>query len=101
MKKIADYVDGIRDEVNGAKEYANKYVEEKALSSNNGRASTYKKMANDELDHATLLHQMASEDIQEIRKVYPNPPTDMQEEWNKTHKQFVEEVSWVRQMLNM
>lgn len=99
MKMIKKYVDTIAEEIEGAKEYAEKYVECKAKG-NTARAQKYKEMATDEIKHATYIHDMAVQDIEEIRNIY-TAPTDMQEKWDKAHKEYVESVAWVKQMLTL
>lgn len=99
MKKIKEYVDAIDEELEGAKEYAEKYVECKAKD-NMQSATKYKEMANDELKHAMYEHEWAVKEIEEISRVY-TPPIEMQEKWDKAHKEYVEKVAWIRQMLSM
>lgn len=99
MTKIKKSVDAIDEELEGAKEYAEKYVEYKA-SGNMPRANKYKEMAQDELKHSTYIHQMAVEDIDEINKVY-QPTVEMQEKWDKSHKEYVERTAWIKQMLSL
>lgn len=99
MRTIAKYVDHIEEEIEGAKEYAERYVEARVRGDMN-KANKYKEMANDELHHATIIHEFAVEEIEALRKVY-TPPTNMLEKWDKAHKEFVERVAWIKQMLNM
>lgn len=99
MRKIKQYVESIDDEVHGAEEYAEKYVECKAKG-NIPYATRYKEMANDELKHAMYLHEMVSKEIDDISKVY-TAPVEMQEAWEKSHKTYVEKVAWIRQMLSL
>ena len=99
MKVIADYVEHLDEEIEGAKEYAEKYVEAKARGKIDV-ANKYKEMAHDELRHATYVHGFAVAEIEAISKVF-TPPADMQEKWNKAHKEYVERVAWVKQMLEM
>ena len=99
MKIIKKYVDEIKDEIEGAKEYAEQYVEARVKGDTN-TASRYKEMANDELKHATYVHEFAVKEIDQVSKVY-TPPAEMQEEWDHAHKKFVEEVAWIRHMLEM
>ena len=99
MKIIKNYVEAIDDEIHGAKEYAEKYVESKAKG-NMQAASRYKEMANDELKHATYQHEWAVNEIEEISKIY-TAPVEMQEVWDKAHKEYVEKVAWIKQMLAM
>lgn len=99
MTKIKQYVESIDEEIEGAKNYAEKYIECKAKNSTQW-ANRYKEMANDELKHATYLHDKAIEDIQELERVY-TPPVEMKEEWDKSHKRYVEKVAWIKQMLTL
>lgn len=99
MKTIKKYVEAIKDEVHGAKEYAEKYVECKAKG-NTSMATRYKEMANDELKHAMYEHEWAVKEIEEISKIY-TAPLEMQEAWDKSHKEYVEKVAWIKQMLTL
>lgn len=99
MKYIQEYVEQIDDEICGAKDYAEKYVYYKAKGDSN-RASKYKEMSNDELKHATYIHDIAMADIDMLSSTF-KPPVDMQDAWDASHKGYVERVAWVKQMLSM
>lgn len=99
MRSIKKFVEAIDEEIESAKEYAEKYVEHKAKNDMQ-TANRYKEMANDELKHANYEHEWAVKEIEEISKVY-TPPVEMQEAWEKSHKEYVEHVAWIRQMLAM
>lgn len=99
MRMIKDFVEHLDEEIEGAKEYAEKYVEYKAKG-NMSRANKYKEMANDELKHTGYIHDMALQEIEELKKVY-TAPVDMQEKWNKAHAEYVEKVAWIKQMLTL
>lgn len=99
MKKIQLIVDQIDEELCGAKDYAECYVEAKVFN-NSTWANRYKEMALDELKHAGYLHDKAVELITEIGKVY-EAPQEMQDIWDNSHKGYVEKAAWVKQMLSM
>lgn len=99
MTKIKNCVEHINEELCGAKEYAEKYIENKAKG-NSQWANRYKEMANDELKHAMYLHEKLTQDIEEISKVF-NPTEEMQEEWDKSHKKYAEKTAWIKMMLTM
>jgi hypothetical protein len=99
MRVIKEYVDSIDEEIEGAKRYAEKYVEAKAKG-DMSKANRYKEMASDELKHGMYQHEWAVAEIQEISKVF-TPPAIMEERWNKAHKEYVEKVAWIKQMLSM
>lgn len=97
MTVIKKYVEAIKEELEGAKDYAEKYVEYKAKG-DMSKANKYKEMANDELRHATNIHGWAVEEIENISKVY-TAPSEMLEKWNQEHKLYVEHAAWIKQML--
>lgn len=99
MQLIKKYVEQIDDELEGAKEYAEKYVEYK-VKGDMQRASKYKEMAHDELKHAMNEHEWAIKEVEELSKVY-TPPVEMAEKWEKAHREYVEKVSWIKKMLEM
>lgn len=99
MRSIKAYVEHIDEELEGAKDYAEKYVEAKAKG-NISMANKYKEMASDELRHAGYVHEFAVAEIDALSKVY-TPPVDMQKKWEESHKEYVEKAAWIRQMLSM
>lgn len=99
MKKIAELVDLIDEELEGAKTYAEKYVDFKAQGKGDW-SNKFKNMANDELNHALVVHDLAIYEINELNRVY-TAPVEMQEEWDKSHKKYIEKTAWIKQMLAM
>lgn len=99
MRYIKKFVDEIKDELESAKEYAEMYVEHKAKN-DMPTASKYKEMANDELKHANYIHEWTVKEINELSNIY-TPPTDMMEAYEKAHKEYVEKVAWIKQMLSL
>ena len=99
MRSIKAYVEHIDEELEGAKDYAEKYVEAKAKG-NMSMANKYKEMASDELRHAGYVHEFAVAEIDALSKVY-TPPVEMQKKWEEAHKEYVEKAAWIRQMLSM
>ena len=103
MTKIKKYVDEIAEELHDAKKYMEKALEYKAMNNTDAmnRYNTYKVMSTQELDHATKLHEMAVQDIEQLRAVYPEIPQKMMEAWEKSHVDFVEKAAWIKQMQAM
>jgi hypothetical protein len=99
MTKIKEMIDDLKEEIDGAKCYAEKALESKI--SNSSRYSKYKSMAEQELEHASIIHEFLVEDINSLKAVYPNPPQYMMEEWEKSHKYYIEKVAWIKMMLSM
>lgn len=104
MRAIMELVNKIEDELNDAREYAEKYVEHKAKEKN-GRSSqnnsgTYHSMSEQELSHANLIHDIALSEIDELERVFV--PTElMKKKWSESHANYVEKMAWIRQMLAM
>ena len=100
MTKIKKYVDGIADELNGAKHYMETALEYKATG-NGDRYNRYKEMSMQELNHAMALHDFAVQDIEQLKAVYPEIPQSMMDAWDKSHVDYVEKAAWIRQMQAM
>ena len=97
MKLIEKMIDHIQEELDGAREYAEKYIENKAKG-NTMRAGAFKEMANDELRHAERIHEFASRDMDDIQKVYTVSNDDM-EKWEHFHKHYAHCVAMVKHMI--
>lgn len=100
MTLIKRYVEHINDELDGSKEYIEKALEYK-VRGDSIRYAKYKEMSLQELGHATNLHEFAVQDIEALRKVYPDVPQDMLDKWEHEHKIFIERAAWIKQMHNM
>lgn len=99
MKILDKMLDHLEDEVDGAREYAEKYIECKARG-NMARANKYKEMAHDELKHATFLKEMDIADIDELKKVYPMTDEE-QSLWEHGHKHVNDQMAMVMHVLSM
>lgn len=99
MKKIQEIVDLIDEELEGAHTYAEKYVEYK-VENDTTYAGRFKTMANDELNHASMLHELAVREIDKLKTIY-EAPASMQEKWDKAHVDYVDKAAWVKQMLTL
>ena len=100
MTKIKKYVEGITEELDGAKKYIEKALEYKSMG-NGDRYNGYKAMSIQELEHANRLHDYAVQDIEQLKSVYPEIPQKMMDAWEKSHVDFVEKTAWIRQMQAM
>lgn len=105
MVKIKKYVEKISEELHDSKCYMEKALEYKAMGTNSpknmDRYNGYKTMSMQELEHAMRLHQYAVEDIEQLKTVYPDIPVEMQEEWDRSHREYVEKAAWIKQMQSM
>ena len=99
MTRIKKLVEELDDELCSAKEYAEEYLTFKAKD-NSGWANRYKEMSQDELTHASYIHDRIIEEIETLSKVY-TPPEEMMEKWNSDHKKYIEKAAWIKQMLTM
>lgn len=100
MTKIKKYVEQIDEELCGAKDYAEKALEYKAVGDQD-RFAKYRAMANDELNHAMIVHDMAAKDIEKLKAVFPEIPQKMTDAWDASHTGYVEKTAWIKQMLAM
>lgn len=97
MTKIKKMADQILEELDGAKAYAESYVECKAKGDGTW-ANRYKEMAQDELKHAGYIHEKTVSEIEYLRKIY-TPPADMLAKWDEDHREYVDKAAWIKQML--
>lgn len=97
MKMVHKIIEHINEELEGAKEYAERYIECRAKG-NSSRAAKYKEMANDELRHAGYIYDFAVQDVTDIKKVYPMP-VEADDAWNHATKHYAECVAMVKHML--
>ena len=82
MTKIKKLAEHMLDEVCGAKKYAEAYLEYKAKGDTQ-LATKYREMANDELKHASYIHDIAVSEIDTLSKVF-TPPAKMEENGRMT-----------------
>lgn len=98
MRKIRKYAEEIKDEVHGAMKYAERYIEYKLSRPN--WAKYYKTMAEQELQHAAYIHEIAMSEINELEKVY-TAPAEMLECWESAHHKYLDKAARVKQILTM
>lgn len=99
MKILEKMLEHLGEEVEGAREYAEKYIECKARG-NIARANRYKEMAQDELKHASFLRDMDISDVGELKKVYPLTDEE-QSHWDHRQKHLTDEMAMVMHILSM
>lgn len=99
MKAIKKLVDRIDEELQDAQAYAEKYVEEKVEGMNDW-ANNFRMMSEEELGHAMKMHEYTMNKIEKLKQVY-TPTQDMLDKWETAHKDYVDRVAWIRQMLAM
>ena len=99
MKLIDKMLDALCEEVDGAKKYAEKYIQCKARG-HISEATKYKEMSNDELKHAGYLREMDLAEFDELKKVY-EMTEDEREKWEHGHNRIGEQMALVKRILAM
>ena len=94
MEKIDKMRCGLKEEVEGAKKYAEKYIF--YANSKPMWAETYSRMAKQEIEHARNLHKMYQESVDDMRWV----PSDALEEWEHCVNYMTETIAEVEIMLS-
>lgn len=97
MRAIEKLCEAITDELEGAKEYAEKYVEMKSFPETNF-SQKYREMAYDELKHAGYMKEIAEKRIRDIGNVV-TLNTEDEELWHRTQKKYHECVAIIKLML--
>lgn len=100
MRKIKEIITKMDDEIEDAKAKADEYADFK-VAGDSQEASASKQAALDELKHADLYHSRAVKEIQKIRQTFPEPPAKMLEKWEKEHREYIDRVAFIKQILSM
>lgn len=99
MKLLDKMLEHLEEEIDGAREYAEKYIECKARG-NVSRANRYKEMASDELKHATFLKEMDAADLSELERTY-HMTEEEQSTWDHWQKRLTDQMALVMHILSM
>lgn len=98
MQIIKHLAKQIKEELEDAEKYAKGALEYKATLA--GLASVYHRLAEEELTHASMLHDEAVRMIQKASAEKAPPPV-MMELWAWQHEEMIEEEAEVRTLLDM
>ena len=96
MIKIKEYVHHMEDELEGAKMYAELYVEYK-VKGDSATASKMIEASKQEYNHAMLWHDLATKAVEATSKVI-TPPAEMLEKWEKKHAKYVKSAAEIKMM---
>ena len=99
MKEIKELVEEIREELEGAKHYAEQSA--KLKHTDMTRSETYAEMARQELSHVDKLHSMAVKKIEAQRESGHEAPAAMQAVWYWEHEKMIKCTAKIRAMLDM
>lgn len=94
MEKVKNMMCHIKDEADGAKKYAEKYIF--YVNSKPEWAKLYSEMARQEAQHARNLHKMYQDSVDEMRWV----PEESLEEWEHCVAKMSETLALVELMLS-
>lgn len=99
MKMMAEIVEDIREELEGAEHYAKKATQYK--DQDRRLSGMYADLASQELSHVDALHTQAVRLIQDQRATGAEVPAGMQAVWDWEHGKMMEHVSRVKVLLDM
>ena len=99
MTRIKNLADQIKEELESAKNYSEEALYYKSKG-NSEWYSRYKTMAEQELVHASYLHDRVVSEIEQLKAVM-TPPEEMLDKWEHEHREYIEKAAWVKQMLAM
>ena len=97
MKMIAEIVEDIREELEGAEHYAKKATQYKGIDER--LASTYATMSSQELSHVDTLHTQAVRLIQDQKDSGKEVPDGMQAVWDWEHSHMMDRVARIKVLL--
>ena len=98
MKMIAEIVEDIREELEGAEHYAKKAIQYKGMDDR--LSSMYATMASQELSHVDTLHEQAVRLIQAQRAEGKEVPAGMQAVWDWEHSHLMDRVARIKVLLD-
>ena len=97
MKEIKMLAGHIREEMNDAETYAKLALRYK--DDDRSLSQTIEKLAEQELDHADMLHAQASRLIKERKENGETPPVAMSAVWSWEHENMMDCVARVKVLL--
>lgn len=97
MKDIKMLAGHIREEMNDAETYAKLALRYK--DDDRSLSQTFEKLAEQELDHADMLHAQASRLIKERKDNGETPPVAMSAVWSWEHENMMDCVARVKVLL--
>lgn len=98
MKLVHKMIDQIDEELEGALDYAEKFIESKVHGDTN-RANVYRQMSYDELTHAGNVYEFSTKDIEKIRSIH-HMSEECEAKWEEAKKHYAEFVAKVKFLLN-
>lgn len=97
MQRISDLIDRLEEVIESGKYYTENYLDAK-MQEHTIWANRCKEMAVDSIKAAGYIHDKLMDDVKELRRTY-NMPIDMVEVWEQEHKNYIEKIAWLKQLL--
>lgn len=98
MKDIKLLSKHIREELQDAENYAKLALRYK--DDDRSLSQAFEKLANQELDHAEILHAQATRLIKDKKESGTEPPASMLAVWNWEHENMIECVAKIKLLLS-
>ena len=99
MKELKEIIGDIGESLENAECYAKEAVKHKEQFP--ALASTYARIAQDELNHVDMLHRHAVEMIESKERSWAEVPASMRDVWEWEHEKQIDEAADVRRLLDM
>lgn len=99
MKELKEIIRDIGAKLEDAECYAKEAVKHKEQFP--ALASTYARIAQDELNHVDMLHRHAVEMIESKERSGAEAPASMRAVWEWEHEKQIDEAADVRRLLDM
>lgn len=99
MKELKEIIGDIGESLENAECYAKEAVKHKEQFP--ALASTYARIAQDELNHVDMLHRHAVEMIESKERSGAEVPASMRAVWDWEHEKQIDEAADVRRLLDM
>ena len=99
MKLIQCLTDNIHEELADSRKYAELALKYKEINPNIARI--FHTLSQNEMEHASLLHEAVSDVIVDYRKNTGEPPADMMAIYNYLHEKEIEKAADVKRLQAM
>lgn len=99
MSQLMTLICEMKEELAGAKTYATCY--QKYKDNDPGKAKMYYEMAQDELKHASYMHDFAVDCINELAESNKALAEYFEDMWDETHNKFIQQSIEVKNILSM